>query len=185
MPTLLQHIANHTFSAPIAAVYDAIQSYKPDPDTIFTQAALLCAERISGSQGALGSQLILRYNWGVYDLVVNQSILMASPPHKLRIRNRPLRFIPYNPRERTPPLGSDAPNDPDKHFARTFSESPAPIEFQYDLQDMSGGTALTITVEMRPAKKFGRIARWYWRKKVKSEVNKSFRDIALALGPVS
>lgn len=160
------HTATHWFSASADAVYDAILPQEAILENFNRYRAILAVERLCGTPRSVGSQLLLRLNWGLFDLEMNESIFVADPPRTIRIRQRPLRFVPLNPRERQPPVGDAPPENYEKWFVRNFGKKPAATELQFDLVPVSNGTELTLTIQVQPERKFGKFARWLWTRRI-------------------
>lgn len=172
--------------------HEVVQDFTVPPEVLFENiffqpavtktarsdfGAYLSIYDIGGEPRNVGGQVLIRVNWGIIDLEIEETILEKVPPYTLRARQQAVRFLPYNPAERLPPIGDEVPENLDRMFARAYGTPPLTAEILYDLSEWNDGTRLNLKVEMKATKKPGWLGRRLWRKRMTQEAEVIFNRL--------
>jgi len=127
---------------------------------------ILSSKHIWGKRDTVGSQTLLRWSHGTFDLEVIEMILDIDRPLRFIARQTPQRFVPYTPTERVPPLNLDE-RTPEKAFRNTFGDRPLPWNVGLTLSPNQGGTDLEMSITLNHDK-----IGWIMKKVVSRQITK-------------
>jgi len=154
--------ASREFPTTCTRLFDSIFLDKPTNAKGSVQGDMLAAHDISGTPHEVGHVFEGRYNLGVLDYVARTTLLEYTRPFHLVYEELPICYLPYDPHERLPPIGAEAPRNPDSYFKAEFGEFPQAIKVTCQFETVNGLAACSLSITYDPERKPGWFRRKMW-----------------------